>query len=228
MSKDKAIFGFVLILVGTALLLRQLDIFPFFFPHFLFTWPMILIIIGLAQIASKPEKTGGLIVLGIGTLFLIKEINHHFNPFSWWPIFLILAGLGILFKKKNTVSHSNLHRNSTGERSMDEVAIFSGGERIINTSNFSGGKVTTIFGGYEINLLNAELAPGQNVIDVFAAFGGVTFYVPPDWKVRTEVSAIFGAFSDERVVSKSAPMESDRELLIRGTVVFGGGDIKNR
>jgi predicted membrane protein len=228
MSKDKAILGFVLVIVGIALLFHQLNFIPFFVPHFLFRWPMMLIIFGAFLFLTKPNKMPGVSIMVVGFLFLLGEINPGFNPGSWWPVFLILAGLGILFRKKKGGSEAEFfqHTTTSSNKMLDENAIFSGGERIIRTTDFSGGRVNAIFGGLEINLLHATLAPGRNTIEVFAAFGGVTFYIPSDWNVRSEVTAIFGGFTEQRVLSP-AGTNSDRELVIKGVVMFGGGEIKS-
>jgi predicted membrane protein len=227
MSKDKAILGFVLVIVGIALLFHQLNFIPFFIPHFVFRWPMIVIIFGAIQFMTKPNKMPGITIMVVGGLFLLGEINPGFNPMSWWPVFLILAGLGILFRKKKGETPSDcFHKRTSSEQTLDENAIFSGGERIIRTTEFSGGKVNAIFGGLEINLLHATLAPGRSTIEVFAAFGGVTFYIPSDWNVRSEVTAVFGGFTEQRILSPVGT-NSDRELVIKGFVMFGGGEIKS-
>ena len=44
-------------------------------------------------------------------------------------------------------------------------------------------------------MLDAQLAPGKNYIDVFCMFGGSKFLIPADWKVRVEVTAIFGGWA---------------------------------
>lgn len=227
MTTDRALKGLFLIIVGVFLLLNQLDLLPNIFPNFSFSWPMILIGVGIVLLIIKPNKTAGLVLTGIGTLFLI-EINYPgFNPWQYWPVLLILIGLGILFGKKNASRRNNLEVLPENKKDMDEVVIFSGGERIITSDEFTGGNVTTIFGGSEINLLHSSLATGRNVIEVFSMFGGATFYVPGDWKVKVEVVAIFGGFSDQRSPAPSGISNPERELVIKGFVIFGGGEIKS-
>jgi hypothetical protein len=45
--------------------------------------------------------------------------------------------------------------------------------------------------------------------------------------VRNEITSIFGGFSDDRKPSPDTPIDDKKELIIKGTVLFGGGDIKN-
>ncbi|HYG38250.1 MAG TPA: DUF5668 domain-containing protein [Cytophagales bacterium] len=227
MTSDRILKGLFLVIIGIVLLLNQLDLVPRFFPHFVFSWPMILIGVGIILLLTKPNKTGGLIVLTVGILFLISVNYPPFNPFEYWPIFIILVGIAIMFGKKKGRREDNREEEPINQKEMDEVAIFSGGERIITSNEFSGGNVTTVFGGTEVNLLHSRLAPGKNVIEVFSMFGGATFYVPSDWKVRVEVIAIFGGFADKRMTAPEGYPNADRELVIKGFVIFGGGEIKS-
>ena len=76
-------------------------------------------------------------------------------------------------------------------------------------------------------MVNAKLGEGDNVIDFFAMFGGGTFIVPADWDVNVDVTSIFGGFADKRIPSKNVSEEKNKQLFIRGIVIFGGGEIKS-
>ena len=58
-------------------------------------------------------------------------------------------------------------------------------------------------------------------------FGGWTLVVPPNWQVKNEVVAIFGGINDKRVISTDVLKDNSRQLIIKGFVMFGGGDIKS-
>jgi predicted membrane protein len=80
-------------------------------------------------------------------------------------------------------------------------------------------------GGADINLGQADIQ-GEVVLDVTAVFGGVKIVLPSNWKVVSEMSAVFGGIEDKRqVVEDNARM--DKLLILRGTSVFGGIEIKN-
>lgn len=176
----------------------------------------------------------------------------------FWPIVIIIIGLVLLLKKpggqndpgnhwkkkwnrtqadtKNQnqaedsrgISSENAGFNSEQEY-IDDVAIFSGSSKKINTLNFRGGRMTAIFGGSEINLSRSRLAPGQNILNVFFMFGGSEIVVPSDWNVIIEATPIFGGFSDERYVSKDLQMNDSNKsvLVIKGLVIFGGAELKS-
>ena len=117
------------------------------------------------------------------------------------------------------------------EASLDEGYIrqedvFSGTKQKIVHQEFKGGKISNIFGGAEIDLSQATLAEGRNELIIECIFGGVTLIVPSDWKVLVEMSAILGGFQDKRSVIKEQP-DATRVLVIKGSAIFGGGEIKS-
>ena len=57
-------------------------------------------------------------------------------------------------------------------------------------------------------------------------FGGGTFYVPSDWSVKADVTAVFGGFSDKRRTNIENTTDPEKVLHIKGMVLFGGGEIK--
>jgi predicted membrane protein len=77
-------------------------------------------------------------------------------------------------------------------------------------------------------MLKAKLAPGDNYIDVFCLFGGMKLIVPEGWNVKIRVMSLFGGFSDKhRFKSPESATEKESQLIIKGTVIFGGGEIKS-
>ncbi|MGB3778881.1 MAG: LiaF domain-containing protein [Tunicatimonas sp.] len=91
---------------------------------------------------------------------------------------------------------------------------------------FRGGKITTIFGSNEINLVNAQLADGQNELDLFTLFGSTELTVPRDWDVKVDVTPILGSFEDRRR-QVLLPGNPAQQLTIRGLVLFGSGELMN-
>ena len=67
---------------------------------------------------------------------------------------------------------------------------------------------------------------GEVVIDVTMMFGGTTLVIPADWKVRSEVVCIFGGIDEKRSMIHPS-MQMDKVLILKGTVIFGGIDIKS-
>lgn len=232
-TKRRVFLGVVLILVGSLLLMKLTGIFHFFiFPDYLFSWKMILIALGIFLMATEKEQTTGIILFLIGAVFLAKDV---FNVDFWQlikvliPVFFVLAGVVLLLPGRGLIPRRKYNRISDEDvmDSIENVNVFSGGSKAITSDNFKGGEITCIFGGAELNFKNAKLAPGNNVLDVNCIFGGVTMYVPEDWTIRLDVTAVFGGFSDSRAESNmNLVTDPEKVLVIRGTVIFGGGEIK--
>jgi len=193
----------------------------------LFSWEMILIVLGIILISTRDNKLSGWILLTIGLVFLIPDMLYIPYPVRrlFWPVILIIIGLLIIFRSTGVAKSINAGTAKTDY--IDDFAILGGGDRIVTSENFKGGKVTALFGGSKIDLTKAKLAPGQNVIDVFCMFGGSTLIVPENWNIKVEVVSILGGFSDKRTVRTETTMDVGKEIVIRGVVMFGGGEIKN-
>ena len=147
---------------------------------------------------------------------------------SLWPLVFVVIGLSLIFKRGRDRSdyHQKKSSDEGEEDYVDELAVFSGAEKMITSKEFKGGKLTSIFGGTELNLLNADLAQGTNILDVFVLFGGCDIKVPSDMNVKVKVTAIFGGFTDERKMLSENEDNAGKELVVKGTVLFGGGSVK--
>ena len=115
----------------------------------------------------------------------------------------------------------------TGDDYIDYVNIFSGGDRQVVSQNFKGGRISAVFGGTELDLTKARLAPGRNDIEIACVFGGATIIVPDTWYVTIEVTPVLGGFTDSRKLTPGRTVDSTSQLVIKGAVVFGGGEIKS-
>ena len=146
-----------------------------------------------------------------------------------WPIILVAVGMSLLLRHRGH-DHGRNTPNDPGDRSMDyidELTIFGGGEKVISSQDFKGGKVTTIFGGSEINLLSSKLSKGVNYIDIVSLFGGCNLIVPPTWNVKVDMISIFGGFSDKRSFNPQGDNKEEPVFVVKGVTIFGGGEIKS-
>lgn len=222
--------GIFIILLGLVFLFNQLNVIPHRTADVLLSWPMLIIVIGVYNLLFTQSRTLGFILLIIGGFFLLPEIvdlPYNFRR-SFWPVLLILVGLFIIFKSGLVRKQGEFKLPDAGDMDyIDEYNVFSGSEKKIAIKNFRGGKITSIFGGSEIDLSGSELAEGNNIIEVFYLFGGSAITVPADWIVTNKVTSILGGFSE-----KGSPVITDannnKTLTITGFVMFGGGEIKRR
>ena len=110
------------------------------------------------------------------------------------------------------------------EERVESVSIFSGVKKNIVSKNFRGGEIVNFFGGSEINLMQADIN-GRVHLEVVQVFGGTKIIVPSNWTVHSEMVAIFGGIEDKRPPQLNVAAE--KVLVIQGTSIFGGIDIKS-
>ena len=61
-----------------------------------------------------------------------------------------------------------------------------------------------------------------------ALFGGIELRVPETWYVVTRGQGIFGGYTDStRYVPPSDPDKPKKTLIVMGTAIFGGVEIRN-
>jgi predicted membrane protein len=227
-QNSKIGFGIALIFFGAIFLLDNLGVVRFNLHHYVFSWEGIMIIIGTILLATRPDKSTGLILIAIGVFFILPDIFHM--PYIRWNIFwpVILIVIGFVYILRQRKHHAPIGQIPDGSMDfIDDTTIFGGGEVMVTSDNFKGGRITSIFGGSNYNLTNAKLSKETNVIDFFAMFGGGTFIVPTDWDVNVDVTSVFGGFSDKRVPTKKTGVGNNKQLFIKGLVLFGGGEIKS-
>ena len=230
-TNARFILGAILIIIGGLFLLKSFGIIFLNVPHLIFSWPFFMLVAGILILVNSHKKTLGLILTTLGGFFLLRRI------FDWYDIdfeiiiaFAIIAlGIHIIFKQRRVPESKEAPSNSFLKRDIiDDISIFGGGTKIINSENFKGGNITAIFGGSEIDLTNCKLADGNNVIDVLIMFGGTEIRVPNNWNVILSVTPIFGGFSNKIRRDPNSSVDQSRTLIIKGLAMFGGGEIKSR
>lgn len=108
---EKLALGLVLIVLGLLLALEQAG---FLAPGGLHTWwPLFLIGLGLARLLS-PGQSGGLMMFGLGVLFLLQTC--HLAPLrQTWPLMLVLAGISMVVHRRRPGGRACAHRRVGGE-----------------------------------------------------------------------------------------------------------------
>lgn len=256
-NNGKKVVGVTILVIGLALMAKQLDVA---LPNWLLSWPMLLIVIGIASgIKHQFKNATWLILILIGSVFLVEKLDPELSVAKFtWPI--ILIGLGVFFifgrgfnngnckkNKKWGNVNSNFQNNPTynfseapknddpkaqeneyhamGDEYVDSVSVFGGAKKNILSKNFKGGEVVNIFGGAELNLYHSDIN-GLVILEVVQVFGGTKIVIPPTWDVISEMAAIFGGIDDNRSLTQVL-QDKSKVLLIRGTSIFGGIEIRN-
>ena len=77
-----------------------------------------------------------------------------------------------------------------------------------------------------LDLRHTNLPVGETILEINAVFGGIAILVPSDWYIETHLDSVFGGFKDSR--DPQDPTDKTKKLVIVGSCVFGGGELKNQ
>ncbi|MBM0103892.1 hypothetical protein JM946_04020 [Steroidobacter sp. S1-65] len=89
---------------------------------------------------------------------------------------------------------------------------------------FRGADLNAVMGGIKLDLTSARMEGDTAVVEVFAFWGGVEIFAPPDWTVTSEVTTLLAGFIDKRRPTTVVPT---KHLVVRGMIVMAGVEIKN-
>ncbi len=84
-----------------------------------------------------------------------------------------------------------------------------------------------VFGSVELDLREANLAPGVTELRVRCVFGSLELIVPPQLAVESDATAVFGSF-EELHRAPAEPDPSRPTLRITGLTVFGSVEVETR
>lgn len=214
----RAALGVLFVAIGAVLLLDNMNLIPSAL-WWISKWYTLLIAIGVFNLFTN-NKSAGVVLIVIGGVFMLSGIGvFNFNWNYVWPI--IIIGIGLAFIFRGRLQGSDVI--STSDNAFDVVSVFGASKQIVSGKAVQGGRITSIFGGSELDLRSANVAEGASV-EVFTMFGGTEIIVPPEWSVNVEVSSIFGGFENKRSPVGASDLPS---LRIKGLTIFGGGEVKS-
>ncbi|MFZ6658384.1 LiaI-LiaF-like domain-containing protein [Undibacterium sp. TJN19] len=222
--QGRVLVGAVLLIFGALALLDNLNLFnarDIF--HF---WPMVFIFVGALKISKSDTAfgyaLGGCFII-LGVLLVLQHMGIiYFRVRDWWPVFLIVAGLVVIFKDRvgNGLAASSDQLNQGNACNI--VAVMSGNKMQNSSPDFKGGEINVVMGGVELDLRGASIQ-SEARLNVFAMWGGIVLKVPSDWTVVSHGTPLLGGFEDKTV----PPMLTAKKLYITGYAIMGGVEIMN-
>lgn len=232
-DSNSALTGIFLILLGGFFFLSKLNLG---LPYWLFSWKTLLIAIGLfIGVRHSFRGPAWLILILIGGLALQPDILPFFNITNFtWPIILVVLGLYIIVRpksgKRKTWNDLEAFQQPVEEESVDGdridiTSILGGVKKVVVSKNFKGGEIVSFLGGSDINLSQADIN-GKVRLEATNVMGGTKLIVPSNWDVQSELVAIFGGVEDKRDL-RSAIIDPNKVLVLEGTCLFGGIEIKS-
>jgi predicted membrane protein len=226
------VWGAAICAIGIILLLDHLGYVSA--DHLWRFWPMLIVVAGASAFTQRGKRAWGAMLLTIGLLLQLDELRIiRFHWGDLWPLLIIGVGLmmiwGHLESRRIRESICSNDNTTDGSLSMNATAIFGGVERRVSVHDFRRGTVNAMFGGAEIDFHDADIDGDQAYLEVNALFGGGEIRVPESWRVEFRGQTLFGGYSDTTRTSVSTDPNAPKRkiLVITGTILFGGIEIKN-
>ena len=188
-------------------------------------WPLILVAIGLSKVLrprGSPGRVAGTILTVVGVWLLLENLGVW--PYSLgdlWPLIVVALGVFLVWGALGNRPRGPFPDDSSR---VSSFSMLGGTEHRSKSQDFQGGDATAILGGCKIDLRQAAIKSGEALLDVFAMWGGVEIIVPRSWSVVIKGAPILGGFEDK---TDSPREEGGPRLIVRGTALMGGVEIKN-
>jgi len=245
--------GVILVIAGILLLAYKIGA-PI--PSWIFSWPVLLILIGLLTgIKSGFHNAGSFIMIIIGGVFLVDKIVPGLN-FHNYILPALLIGVGFIYILRPKQSYSRrpklndpIERGlptgySTNEDYSTNLIKSNSPDNEEDSAEYVD--ISAVFGGIKKIILSKNFKGGSInsfmggtelnllqadikrpvILVVNNIFGGTKLIVPSNWDVKNELSAMFGGIEDKRGLNTGAP-DPGKTLLLKGSCVFGGIEVTN-
>jgi hypothetical protein len=207
-SFKKLFPGVMLILIGSVFLTNNfnpdLDIARYF-------WPMLLIAGGI-WFMLKPRK------------------RHYYNGGPGGKKYKRWQEKWQNAETVNATYSTNAggtYNTADSDQFINSTTIMGGTKKTYFTKDFKGGVSTTILGGTDIDLSQADIQ-GTVVLELNQFLGGTKLVIPSSWHIKSDMINIMGGLEDKRKFNVGTVTEGESKvLLIKGIALLGGIDIKS-
>jgi predicted membrane protein len=204
-GNGKALAGIILLVVGGVLLLKQFDFF--FFPHWLFSFPMVLIFLGLFIGArTNFHKPSSFVLLVLGIVLLINDNVNDAHDFIW-PLAIIAVGVWLIMRRRNSFDkdqwkqanqhkwdwrhHANVNPNQPPVSDSAYTEVPPGGPSPYPPTGDDYLDAVSVFGGVKKTILSKDFKGG----DIVNIFGGAELDLTQadiSGRIIIDITQIFG------------------------------------
>lgn len=194
-------------------------------------WPLLFVLIGTSMISqpgASRTRRWGWVFIGVGIWIFADKIG--WIDVSLWqlafPVTLLGLGGMLVWRAFSGPPDKSLPADGLEDHAeyVRSFAVMSGTELRPVSRPFRGADLSAVMAGIKLDLSDARMEGDSAVIEVFAFWGGMEIYVPPDWTVTSKVVTLMGGFTDKRRPTSTVPTKN---LIISGFVVMSGIEVKN-
>lgn len=183
-------------------------------------WPITLVIGGTIILIANSSNWLWASALVIGGILLQLNELQYTDVDIWtffWPAIFVVAGISIIFNR-------NISNTRLSQKSEDDLfVLMSGISQKNNAKEYTGGKVTAIMGGIELDLRDTQIKK-EAKLHVFVLMGGIDLKVPREWVVKSKTGILLGGID---IKNNNGALEKDSQtLIISGDIIMGGIDVK--
>lgn len=161
----------------------------------------------------------------IGALIVIVGISIllDLNLFKFLvPLLIIWIGVQIILGKDGT--GNSYKQTEAQEDRIKRVLIFSGLNQTVQSNDFAGGEIVTIFGGAELDLSGVKTKTKNVKMELVSILGSITIKVPENWTVNSEGVGILGGFDNK---ANGGQTKKTVTADVKGVSVLGSVEVRN-
>jgi predicted membrane protein len=236
---SRLFFAVFLIVAGILLFLSNIGLLPV--RDVWEFWPVILIAAGIGRLLNAREAVSqivSILLIVFGSLSLLWSLGvfHLHTENGTLPLSLLFIAFGVAALIKILGGDRSAKASFgfrpqpfvTRQNQLRDCAILGAVKRRIETENYEGGALLSLFGGVELDLRRARISNPDNsaALEVNAIFGAVKLRVPETWRINVVGAAVLGAYDDKTIAPNLAVTDAPT-LFIEGYSVFGAVEIEN-
>ncbi|WP_147275632.1 LiaF transmembrane domain-containing protein [Adhaeribacter pallidiroseus] len=216
----KIVAGLIIVAVGVIFLLRQMG---YYFPQWLFSWPMILIVIGLINGAKHGFRHfAWFILIGLGVAFLLDQMYpiYHITRYAW-PLFIIGAGLFMILNRNRSWpdrAERRQHWQNRRERFINNATATTGASSL-NTTEPIPYTQQQEYPMYATQNADAGNSSNQNseFVEITAVLGGIKRNILSKNVTGADITAFMGGAE-----LNFAQADINGRVIIDMTLIMGG------
>lgn len=220
----QSLFGALLLCIGLLLFLQSVGLLDGRVWQF---WPLALIVVGALKLLAPGGSVDRLFGLALVAFGSVRIASRYFaleiSPLDILAAVLVLFGAALLWRGLFGASDADAGKAMETADTISALAFMGGYGTRCNSSRFRGGDITAFMGGIELDLRACDIQEPA-VLDVFLMWAGVEIRVPEDWLVELRGMPILAGFEDK---TRARPGVSQKRLIVRGSAIMGGIEIKN-